>query len=243
MPTYAEKIEGLYSSEPTMREVPEYGIAEIAEETYSAWKKWRLKQWPFRDMTQEELAESVLGFGGAAAKLDFHPTQGKAIDKMVRSIMKKYKAGRTVTDPSAGKGNLLDALHAAGVPKKALKAIEISPARRKVLSEKGYELLGKDFLKYGDPLDLVIMNPPFSAAQFRTHIQHAYKLLQKKGKVSAIMPWYDPVNRRLISGNPWSRPAATFMEWLEGRSAKVSKAMKLPTQRGQVTGHVVEIAK
>ena len=66
----------------------------------------------------------------------------------------------SVSLPNAGTGNLLDACKSRGVKPADLFAIEIDLDFQKILREKGYNLIGSDFLMYSDPyrFDLWLMN-------------------------------------------------------------------------------------
>jgi hypothetical protein len=71
-----------------------------------------------------------------------------------------------------------------------LHLVEIEPTNRQVLREKGYKLVGKNFLKYKKkkPLyDKIVMNPPFSRQQDIDHVLHAWKLLKPGGRLVSVM--------------------------------------------------------
>lgn len=94
-----------------------------------------------------------------------------------------------VLQPSAGHGAIADVVTAMFSDCK-LHLIEIEPANRQILREKGYKLIGKDFLKYRKkkPIyDRIVMNPPFSRQQDIDHVLHAWKLLKPGGRLVAVM--------------------------------------------------------
>lgn len=94
-----------------------------------------------------------------------------------------------VLEPSAGHGAIADVIRAY-VPISSIHVIEIEPSNRQVLKEKGYKLVGKDFMKYRKkkPLyDRIVMNPPFSKQQDIDHVLHAWKFLRPRGRLVSVM--------------------------------------------------------
>jgi hypothetical protein len=94
--------------------------------------------------------------------------------------------GMKVLEPSAGKGNLLEAMIAAQ-PDADYRAIEQNYSLREILTAKGHALVDDDFLGHKDGgYDRILMNPPFENGQDMAHVQHAYELLAPGGKLIAI---------------------------------------------------------
>lgn len=94
-----------------------------------------------------------------------------------------------ILEPSAGHGAIADVVRASCSECK-IHVIEIETSNRAVLKEKGYKLVGKDFLKYRKkkPLyDRIVMNPPFSRQQDIDHVLHAWKFLKEGGRLVAVM--------------------------------------------------------
>jgi len=136
----------------------------------------------------------------------FYPTPKAIAEKMIAPYLKTYERqysgyNRTFTEsylkidypvlePSAGKGDLLDAIcEVRGESrrnKSDLYAIELDPELRMILNEKDYTVLSADFLAYDDPLEFgfIIMNPPFNEAD--KHITHAWKFLKAGGELVAL---------------------------------------------------------
>lgn len=97
--------------------------------------------------------------------------------------------GMKILEPSAGQGGIADVARAM-CDDCLINVIEIEPSNRAVLKEKGYKLVGKDFLKYRKkkPLyDRILMNPPFSRQQDIDHVLHAWKFLKEGGRLVAVM--------------------------------------------------------
>ena len=103
---------------------------------------------------------------------DFYPTPKEVIEQMMFGIDLQNK---TVLEPSAGKGNIVDYLKEYGA--KEVVACEINSDLAKTLSGK-CRLLSDDFLKVQSQdishVDYIVMNPPFSADE--NHILHAWNI-------------------------------------------------------------------
>lgn len=102
--------------------------------------------------------------------------------------------GRTVLEPSAGDGALVQAAVVAGAtdilavevdPKHLAKLRDIARARPRVQTQHA------NFLEMGGvqtgSFDRVVMNPPFSRQRDIAHVLHALKFLAPKGKLVSIM--------------------------------------------------------
>lgn len=95
------------------------------------------------------------------------------------------RPGQRVLEPSAGAGDIADAIRANGVTP---DVVEVASSLRKILEAKSYNIVGYDFLEYnGGPYDRIVMNPPFENAQEIDHVLHAYKLLAPGGRIVSVM--------------------------------------------------------
>lgn len=94
---------------------------------------------------------------------DFYPTPAAVIERMLMGV---EIFDKLVLEPSAGSGNIVDALNAQGV--REVYACEINDRLRKTLSGK-CTIIGKDFLAVTPDqishIDVIVMNPPFSDAE------------------------------------------------------------------------------
>lgn len=103
--------------------------------------------------------------------IDFYPTPNEVIKQMLSGVM---IAGRTVLEPSAGKGNIVDYCKELGAN---VIACEIDTNLRKILSDKCH-IIESDFLELTPErvshVDFIIMNPPFSSQE--KHILHAWDI-------------------------------------------------------------------
>lgn len=97
-------------------------------------------------------------------------------------------AGDRVLEPSAGTGNLLQAIKMRGIFAEDLQGIEINTDLANRLKCQGFNVRCADFLECEDEtgFDKVLMNPPFQNAEDIKHIEHARRLLRPGGKLVAI---------------------------------------------------------
>jgi phospholipid N-methyltransferase len=123
--------------------------------------------------------------GNTSVGIDFFPTPAPLAQRMADAL--EMQPGMTVLEPSAGKGNLADAVRAAE-PGAQIDAVEMSSTLREILKEKGYPLVGSDFMEFkpDELYDRIIMNPPFSKGMDADHVRHAYDMLKPGGRLVAI---------------------------------------------------------
>lgn len=112
---------------------------------------------------------------------NLYPTPLHVIEMMTEGEQLKNK---TIFEPSAGLGNIVDFCVGAGAN---LIACEISDDLRKTLSTK-CPIIGNDFLEVESHkishIDYIIMNPPFDAAD--KHIIHAFNIAPPGCKIIAL---------------------------------------------------------
>lgn len=103
---------------------------------------------------------------------DFFPTPSGTIETMLQGY---DVCNKTILEPSAGKGDIVDFLTINGA--KSVLACEIDPTLRKILEGK-CNVIESDFLNLTSDkishVDFIVMNPPFSADE--RHILHAYDI-------------------------------------------------------------------
>lgn len=110
---------------------------------------------------------------------DFYPTPKALIDQMLAEV---DVTGKVILEPSAGKGDIVDALIARGAAE--VLACENDPNLKWTLQMVNYagdprfRFLKDDFLSVTredvSHVDAIVMNPPFSEAQH--HILHAWDI-------------------------------------------------------------------
>lgn len=103
---------------------------------------------------------------------DLYPTPVNVIETMTLGLDLN---GKTVLEPSAGLGDIVDFCAGSGA---SVLACEIVPELREVLNSKDCKIIADDFSKVTKDqvshIDYIIMNPPFS--QDTRHILHAWDI-------------------------------------------------------------------
>lgn len=126
----------------------------------------------------------------------FYPTPASMASKMLEGIKWDYVS--TILEPSAGKGNLAEAINEkwriyrcsrryyAEEQRADIDCIEVDPNLRAILKEKKFRVVHDDFLTYQTMkrYSLIIMNPPFEDAA--RHILKAISLLDANGTLVAL---------------------------------------------------------
>lgn len=145
-------------------------------------------------------------------KIDgFFPTPRPAIDKMLAAA--DIQPGMSVLEPSAGKGDILDAVKEQHPDAKTI-GIETNSDLRDLIGMKGHELHDDtDFLQHNGQYDRIVMNPPFEGRQDAVHVQHAYKNLAPGGRLVAIM------GAGVFGGS--SKKDQEFRDWLDEHGGEV----------------------
>ena len=158
---------------------------------------------PIKELERELVGNKIPGF---------FPTPKPVVSRMLDEA--DIQQGMKVLEPSAGKGNIADAVKELE-PDSDITVIEINSTLQKLLKAKGYEIADTDFLQHQGEYDRIVMNPPFENGQDIDHLQHAYSLLNPGGRVVSI-----------VSEGAFFRSdkkATEFREWLEENSATDEK--------------------
>jgi len=113
---------------------------------------------------------------------DFYPTPEEVIYQMLEGIEIEDK---TILEPSSGKGNIIDYLTLYGA--KEVLFCESNEDLAHISSQKA-RFLESDFLNLDSSkishIDLIIMNPPFSADE--KHISHAFSIAPAGCKIVSL---------------------------------------------------------
>ncbi len=154
---------------------------------------------------------------------DFFPTPTPLINKMTSKI--DWKTVQTVLEPSAGKGDLVEAVRKQFDYTQSYRRrnnfdvdlIEYDENLRHVLKGKNYRVVADDFLTYQTykQYDLIFMNPPYS--QGDKHLLQAITLMeaqQKPGQVLSLL------NAETLK-NPYSNTRKELIRKLEENNAEV----------------------
>jgi len=121
----------------------------------------------------------------------FYPTPSALIAKMLDGI--DFRLVASVLEPSAGKGDLADAVKQKIIsrqrwgqrdPSPDIDTIEINPDLQHVLKGKEHRVIFDDFLKFSTfkHYDLIVMNPPFADGD-----KHLLKALELQGRGGGIV--------------------------------------------------------
>lgn len=112
----------------------------------------------------------------------FYGTKEDLASKMVE--LANIGENDQVLEPSAGQGGIAELL-----PKERTLCIEIDSMQCKILESKGLTVKKMDFLDYDlKKIDRIVMNPPFNKGQAKSHVEHAFSLLNKNGILVACLP-------------------------------------------------------
>jgi hypothetical protein len=125
---------------------------------------------------------------------EFYPTPPSVISKMLADL--KFNEITTVLEPSAGKGDIADAVqdkfknYEGNWRSKRtadIDTIELDDNLRHILKGKGYKVIHDDFLTLETfkSYDLLIMNPPFSNGD--KHLLKALDMQKSGGKVVCLL--------------------------------------------------------
>lgn len=119
---------------------------------------------------------------------NFYPTPKTGCLALVDGIDTKDLAGKTILEPSAGKGDILEFLQdrQGRYIKCEYLCMEIEPELVSILQDKDYKVIGNDFLS--DPVhynvDYIFMNPPFD--QGAKHLLRAWDVI-KNGTIRCLL--------------------------------------------------------
>jgi hypothetical protein len=164
------------------------------------------------EIKADRAKEAERALVGSTVGVDFFPTPPELAARMV--AMAGVEPGMRVLEPSAGNGNIAEAIRASGVEP---DVAEISEALREVLALKGFNLVARDFLEYApdESYRAVCMNPPFGNNADIAHVMHAYGMLSEGGTLVAI-----------VGEGAFNRAGAaeaTFRHWLAGVATSMEK--------------------
>lgn len=140
---------------------------------------------------------------------DFYPTPKEVILQMISGL---DLDGKTVLEPSAGKGDIIDALKQHGAKVICCEQNE----ELALISSSKAKLIATDFLTVESHqvshVDYIVMNPPFSADE--KHINHAWDIAPAGCEIVALCNWQTIENdysrsRRILKSTIESYGSAT----------------------------------
>lgn len=156
----------------------------------------------------------------AGENTEFYPTPSKIAGEMLAGI-KDYDMISSILEPSAGKGDLIEALKTRNQKGKGryrrdldIDCIEKDENLRYLLEGKGYRVVFDDFLRFHTTkkYQLILMNPPFSEGA--THLLKAIDMQKNGGKVCCLL------NAETLR-NPYTNERKVLLQQLSKYSAKV----------------------
>lgn len=151
--------------------------------------KWNRKQkgHVFEDEPAGRLEDAILTASYERPQdLGFFPTPAPIVEILMRAA--DVQKDMQCLEPSAGDGAIADEL-AKIVGPKNVAVMEIQDKKREALKEKGYDVLGSDFLTVPQKyfFDRIVMNPPFSKQADIDHVLHAFRFLRRGGRLVSVM--------------------------------------------------------
>lgn len=138
----------------------------------------------------------------------FFPTPAPVVDTMLRRA--RLDAGMLVLEPSAGSGNIADAVRTEGAE---VHCVEPVYRLRDILTLKGHKLIGLDLMEMPNTelFDRVVMNPPFEKQADIDHVRKAFSMLKSDGVLISVMaPGFEFRS---------DRKSVEFRQWLEDVNA------------------------
>lgn len=163
------------------------------------------------DSDPSDLLDEMINTGEVVdtkKEYQFFATPKEIVQQMIEKL--NIQENEIVLEPEAGEGAILECLPNGNV----YLAYELNPKSCDKLREKGFAVNNNDFLATEPlPVDVVIMNPPFSKQQDIDHIIHAWEFVKPGGRLASI-----------VSASPFFREnkkSAEFRSWLKSIGAEV----------------------
>ena len=159
---------------------------------------------------QREERERLRKIGALEAEIKlstipgFFPTPAAVVSLMLERA--HIESGMHVLEPSAGSGNIADAIRREH-PSAFIDVCEVNLRLRELLELKGHRLIASDFLEFhAGVYERILMNPPFENLQDCKHVRNAYDMLADNGVLVSIMaPSFEYRN---------DRKSTEFRDWL-----------------------------
>ena len=170
---------------------------------------------------EEGKSDRVLRLTGEAALMripGYFPTPEPLAQELIK--IASIKPGHTILEPSAGTGNLIDAVRGVhsdvSVSFCELNCFLLDILRAKYEGVSGVHFLGRDCLELNTDstsYDRIVMNPPFERGQDIEHVLYTFDFLKPGGILAAI------VSAGVLTRS--DKKTLRFREFLESRKATV----------------------
>jgi 16S rRNA G1207 methylase RsmC len=153
----------------------------------------------------------------------YFPTPAPIVATMLDRA--QLEPGLTVLEPSAGSGNIADAVKAA-CPGAHIEVFECNRKLAELLQLKGLTFAGDDFTLSDTRLkfDRILMNPPFEKQADIDHVRHAFNHLKPGGVLVSVMaPGFEfRQDRKSTEFREWLNETGGTWEDLPGGAFKSS---------------------
>ncbi len=119
-------------------------------------------------------------------EFQFFETPQNIVNQLIE--LAEVRIGHTCLEPSAGRGNIAEALSKiVGIGR--VTCIELDSKKVEILVNKGFLTRYDDFLEYTteNKFDRIVMNPPFTRRQDIAHVLKALSLLKDNGILVSVM--------------------------------------------------------
>lgn len=200
-------VENLNARSTNFKRLHKMGIQSPAE------LRTALRQYlPIRGEGYKEdpIRKAELKLAGRKLGNGYFPTPPSIGEGMIMSA--DIQPGHKVLEPSAGKGNLMDIV-SNNHPDADLFGVEMNRTLHDILTAKGHQFTGGDFLDHDGEYDRIVMNPPWGKEAGGNvdidHVKHAYDLLKEGGRIVTL------VGAGSMNADARSSKVREFAEWLD----------------------------
>lgn len=211
-------------------EVDQFALWEVNQENFAAFME-EYKRLSRRVETPESLAEREIKELERSIQFaripGFWSTPKELANHMVS--LANIEPGMRVLEPSAGKGNIAEAIRTQS-PECAIDVAERNFTLRQILQLKNFNVVSDDCLAIAQAYDRIVMNPPFEDSQDIDHVKHCYSLLAPNGRLVAIVS--------AGSFSTGTKKRNEFQAWLEEINAVIEplEEQDYGKDHGRVTG-------
>ena len=197
-------------------------VAKVLEQIGGKWN--RKAQGFFFEQDPNELLGQIANGEKRNLKKEFQffETPAALAEKM--AFMANLEDGKTVLEPSAGRGAIVKAVRRL-FPAMQFDCFELMEANQEVLKRMdGVKVVGKDFLQEKKrSYDKIVANPPFSKNQDVDHIMEMHRCLNKGGCLVTVASshWEQSSNKKETAFRSWLKKVGATVEVLpEGTFAE-----------------------